>query len=78
MTVEKLRKEARKLGYKIIKVNPPRVAKYNRCRDCKYLTGIESTIGVECMNENKQFRTKTARFKYPCAKACKLFERKED
>ena len=75
MTVAELRKEAKKLGYKIIKVNPPRVAKYQKCRDCKYLTGEKSTIGIECMNPDKRFRTKTAHFKYPHTKACKLYER---
>lgn len=78
MTVKELRAEARKLGYKIVKVNPPKVAKYDKCRDCKYLTGIKSTIGVECMNPTKEFKTNTAHFKYPHTKACKLFEREED
>lgn len=79
MTVEELRAEARKLGYKIVKVNPPRVAKYDKCRDCKYLIGEKKSIGIECMNQDKQFHNSgTAHYKYPHTKACKLFERKED
>ena len=77
MTVEELREEAKKLGYKIIKVNPPRVAQYQRCRDCKYLTGDKHTIGIECMHPTREFRTRTAHFKYPSAKACKLYERED-
>ena len=77
LTVAELRKEARKLGYKIIKVNPPRVAKYNRCRDCKWLnTDSHRSIGYECTHPTKEFRTSTAHFKYKHNKACKLYEKK--
>lgn len=77
MTVQELREEAEKLGYRIIKVNPPRVAKYIKCKDCVYLTGEKTQIGIMCMNPNKTFKTSTAHYKYPHAKACMKFKRKE-
>ncbi len=79
MTAEELRKEARKLGYKIVKVNPPRVAQYQRCKDCKWLDmNSHCSIGYECIHPTREFRTKTAKWKYSHTKACRLFERKED
>lgn len=77
MTVTELREEAKKLGYRLIKINPPRIAKYQKCRDCRYLVGKKTQIGVECMNPYKTFKTSTAHYKYPHAKACMKFESKE-
>lgn len=77
MTVEELREEANKLGYIIIKRNPTRIAKYQKCGQCKYLTGEVKSIGIRCMNPDKVFQNdSTAPYKYKCQKACKLFENK--
>ena len=52
---------------------------YKKCRDCKYLDVQEKkSIGCLCRNSGKKFRTDVAMWKYPTAKACKLFEEKED
>lgn len=77
MNVSELRAEAKKLGYTIIKTNPPRVAKYRKCQDCKWLdTEHRCSIGYKCTNPDKYFRTKTAMWKYKHTKSCKLFENK--
>lgn len=50
-----------------------------RCRDCKWLTGRYSVVGIECLNPQKYFRNKsTACFKYPHTPACKLYEEREN
>ena len=61
----------------------------NKCKDCKWLTGKKTKAGVECMNPENQskwlkkmylwmgeFRQPNARYKQPCAPACKKFEPK--
>lgn len=57
------------------------------CRYCKWLTGVKTPKGIECMNPEKQaewerrktlwmgeFRMPNARYKQPCANACKRYE----
>lgn len=65
--------------------------KYHRCRECRWLTGASSSVGIECMQPDNQkkwahkeefckdkFCPKVAaRYKAPSAKACKRFEQKE-
>ena len=54
------------------------VPKGVHCRDCKYLSKERvSYIGNECINPNKRFRGSTAKWKYPSAKACLMFEGKD-
>lgn len=77
-TVPELRAEAKRMGYKIIKVNPPRSAKYIKCKDCKYLCGKKTNIGIECMHPTRKFRTQLAHYKPPANKACLKFERKDN
>ena len=73
MTVEELRAEADKLGYYITKKRGTTTT-YNKCGECKYLTGERSSIGIVCENPDKYWRTKTAMYKYRHTPACKLFE----
>ena len=77
MTVEELRAEAEKLGYYITKKrnNPKIVGK--KCGNCKFLTGEHSCIGIECQNPCREWRTKTARFKYKHTPACRMFVERE-
>lgn len=77
-TVPELRAEAKRMGYKIIKVNPPRTANYIKCKDCKYLCGEKTNIGIECMHPTRKFRTRLAHYKPPANKACLQFERKDN
>lgn len=77
-TVPELRAEAKRMGYKIIKVNPPRTAKYIKCKDCKYLCGKKTNIGIECLHPTRKFRTQLAHYKPPANKACLKFERKDN
>lgn len=65
-----------------------------RCKECKYLTGRRSSVGIECIQPDNQKKwnkkqeerirnnayivTVTARFKQPSMRACKRFEPKED
>ena len=70
MTFEELKAEAMRQGYTLTKY-------YGKCRDCKWLKGLQTTIGVECLNPKKRWQTKTAKYKYPCTMACKLFEKEE-
>jgi transcriptional regulator with XRE-family HTH domain len=77
-TVPELRAEAKRMGYKIIRVNPPRSAKYIKCKDCKYLCGKKTNIGIECMHPTRKFRTQLAHYKPPANKACLQFERKDN
>lgn len=48
------------------------------CRDCKYLNGEKSSVGIACTNPNKAFRSRTAKFKQKATAACKMFEQKGD
>ena len=55
-----------------------------KCRDCIYLCGQKTIIGVECMEPALQWKwsgkyyrhRNTARYKYPSHKACKRFQPK--
>ena len=80
MTIEELREEANKLGYKVVPMGRPRptTALYDKCKDCVYLTGEVRSIGIECKHPTKQFRTEYSQFKSPSSKACKLFIKKEE
>ena len=81
LTVQELREEARKLGYKIVKVYPPRVSKYNKCKDCIWLDmqGEKTVIGYECKCIYKHFNNPTtAHYKAPSGKACKCFKATDD
>lgn len=49
-----------------------------KCKDCKYFIGEQRSIGRECRNEAKTWRTEYAMFKDPSTKACKMFEPAED
>ena len=67
---------------------------HEKCRDCKWLTGKRSSIGIECMqpdnqkkwNEKEEVRRRAniyfvkvvARYRQPSAKACKRFEGREE
>lgn len=59
----------------------------HKCKECRWLTGERKSIGVECMQPDKQekwnnaktlwmgeFRRDTARYKQPNAPACKKYE----
>lgn len=59
----------------------------HKCKECKWLTGEKKSIGVECLQPEKQkrwnekrnlwmgeFRKDTARYKQPSALVCKKFE----
>lgn len=80
MTFDELKAEANMQGYKLVKKGRPRpiTATYNQCRDCKYLCGELSCVGIECTNPDKRFRTRTAKYKSKSQKACKLFEKNVD
>ena len=49
-----------------------------KCRECRYLAGDKSIIGIECINPKKEYtwRTSTANYKYPHTPSCKDFEPK--
>lgn len=52
----------------------------NKCGDCKWLCGNESTVGIACLHPDRPFYSlacDTAKFKYKSTRACKRFERKE-
>ena len=51
---------------------------YKKCRDCKYLKGKKSSVGIECINPNKVWRTSVAMLKAPSTKACKAFEEERE
>lgn len=82
MTIYELRKEAKKQGYKLVRLTPsekPKKADYEKCRDCKWLnTENHCCIGYECVCPHKWFRTQTAMWKYKHNKACKYFERETE
>ena len=77
MTESELRKVADEMGFFLQPKRERKVATYKKCKDCKWLTGKRSCIGVVCENPNKKWMTDTAKFKYPCNKACKAFEEVE-
>lgn len=52
------------------------------CRDCKWLCGKKTSVGIECMNRNRRLvrhgKVGVNRIKYPSTPACKTgFEPKE-
>lgn len=65
-----------------------------KCRECRYLIGKKSSVGIECMQADNQkkwntleeenikagkfFPKVTSRFKEPSSKACRRFEVKSD
>lgn len=65
-----------------------------RCKECKYLAGRRSSVGIECIQPDNQKKWDakeeerrrenhwhikvTARYKQNSAKACKRFEPKEE
>lgn len=53
-------------------------ATYDRCMDCKWLSGERSSIGIRCMNPAKTWEHDYTAFKRPSAKACRKIERKEE
>ena len=71
-----LEQAAEAKGYRRVKIKERKTATYDKCRDCIYLTGHKSSIGVECTNPQKEFATYTAGYKYPHNKACKKFVKK--
>ena len=59
----------------------------HKCKECKWLTGERTSVGVECMQPDKQekwnktpmlwageLRRNVARYKQPSALVCKKFE----
>ena len=64
--------------------------KYHRCRECKWLIGERTSVGIECMQpdnqkkwahkeklrEDKFYPKVAARYKAPSTKACKRYEPK--
>ena len=61
------------------------MATNRKCRDCRYLIGEKTTIGIECLERHNQWkwgpkrpnsRYRTARYKYPSRPACKHFQPK--
>lgn len=81
MTIEELRVEAEKLGYHIVKSREsknPYMGK-RKCKDCIWLDMSEKcTIGYECKNPLKKFRTRTAKFKYAHTPCCSKFAERSD
>lgn len=49
----------------------------DRCYHCRFFNGEKSTVGIACTNPMKEWRTRTAKYKQPSIKACKMFERKQ-
>ena len=52
----------------------------NKCRDCKWLTGRKTSVGIACEHPDRPFTVAasiTAHLKYPSSPACKRFERRE-
>lgn len=80
MTIDEIRAEAEKLGYHVVKnraSSNPNMGK-KKCRDCVWLDMSEKcTIGYECKNTIKYFRTWTAKYKYASSPCCKLFAERE-
>ena len=46
---------------------------YEKCRDCKWLSNISSSIGRKCLAPNKKFKERYQSFKQPSGKACKKY-----
>ena len=52
--------------------------KYKKCRECRWLDqDTKTSIGCLCCNPQKNFRYSTSKWKYPSARACKLFEERK-
>lgn len=49
----------------------------DRCYHCRFFNGEKSSVGIACTNPMKEWRTRTAKYKQPSMKACKMFERKQ-
>lgn len=52
----------------------------NKCGDCKWLCGKQSTIGIECLHPDRPFLpncSNVAHYKYKSSNACKRFEQKD-
>lgn len=50
----------------------------DRCYHCRFFNGEKSSVGIACTNPMKEWRTRTAKYKQPSMKACKMFERKQE
>ena len=50
----------------------------DRCYHCRFFNGEKSSVGIACTNPIKEWRTRTAKYKQPSMKACKMFERKQE
>ena len=46
---------------------------YDKCGQCKWLNGKKSTVGIECTNPRKKWRSRTAKYHHTSTKACKMF-----
>ena len=46
---------------------------YKKCRECRFYTGEKRSIGRECQNPDKTWRTEYSMFKAPASKACTMF-----
>ena len=46
---------------------------HEKCRDCKWLSNISSSIGRKCVAPNKKFKERYQSFKQPSGKACKRY-----
>ena len=44
-----------------------------KCKDCRWLKGEKSSVGIECTNPLKRWRSRVAKYKQMSAKACKKF-----
>lgn len=47
---------------------------YRKCRDCKWLSNEKSCVGRKCVNPDRKWKSNTAMWHQPSAKACKAFE----
>lgn len=81
MTIEEIRAEAEKLGYHVVKnraSSNPNMGK-KKCRECTWLDmSKKCTIGYECKNPFKDFRSWSAKYKYASTPCCKFFAERED
>lgn len=81
MTIEEIRAEAEKLGYHVVKNRGTRNTYMGKkkCKDCIWLDMSEKcTIGYECKNPLKIFRTRTAKYKYAHTPCCLKFSERSD
>ena len=55
---------------------PGMLKEYNdhKCHDCKWLSKEKSCIGHKCVNPDRKWKSNTAMWHQPSAKACKAFE----